>query len=48
MENKADRMEANAKATRDAGEAKEGAIDRSDLNTDALSEAERLKIVNEK
>ena len=39
-------MQANADAMREAGEAKEEAIDRSDVNADALSKAEREKIVN--
>ena len=41
-----DMMQANADAMREAGEAKEEAIDRSDVNADALSKAEREKIVN--
>jgi hypothetical protein len=41
-----DMMEAKADATREAGEAKEEAIDRSDVNADALSAAQRSEIVN--
>lgn len=41
-----DMMQANADATREAGDAKEEAIDDADVNADALTPAERAKIVN--
>jgi hypothetical protein len=41
-----DMMEAKADATREAGEAKEEAIDRSDVNADAMSSAEKNAIIN--
>jgi hypothetical protein len=41
-----DLMEANADATREAGDAKEEAIDKSDVNADALTPAEREKVIN--
>lgn len=41
-----DMMQANADATREAGEAKEEAIDRSDVNADAMTPAEREKVIN--
>lgn len=41
-----DLMQANADATRQAGDAKEDAIDRSDVNADALTPAERQKVIN--
>ena len=41
-----DMMQAKADATREQGEAKEEAIDESDINADALSTAQREKIVN--
>lgn len=41
-----DMMEATADATREAGEAKEEAIDRSDVNADAMTQAEREKVIN--
>lgn len=42
----ADMMHANAQATRDAGEAKEDAIDDADVNTQALSNEQKSAIVN--
>lgn len=42
----ADAMEANAEATRDAGEAREEAIDDSDVNADALSAGEKNAVIN--
>lgn len=41
-----DMMQAKADATREAGEAKEEAIDESDVNAEALSPAERAKVIN--
>jgi hypothetical protein len=41
-----DMMQAKADATREQGEAKEEAIDESDINADALSADQRDKIVN--
>lgn len=41
-----DLMQANADATREAGDAREEAIDDSDVNAQALSQAERSKVVN--
>lgn len=41
-----DMMQANADATREAGAAKEEAIDKSDVNADALTPAEREKVIN--
>lgn len=41
-----DMMEANADATREAGEAKEEAIDESDVNADAMSDAQKAEIIN--
>ncbi len=41
-----DMMQARADATREAGEAREEAIDRSDINADALTPAERAEIIN--
>ncbi|MDR7157008.1 putative small secreted protein [Sphingobium xenophagum] len=41
-----DMMQANADATREAGDAKEEAIDDSDINAEALTPAERAKIIN--
>ena len=41
-----DLMQAKADATREAGDAKEEAIDRSDVNTDSLTPAEREKVIN--
>ncbi|PHR97578.1 MAG: hypothetical protein COA80_07360 [Leeuwenhoekiella sp.] len=40
-----DMMQANADATREAGDAKEEAIDDSDINAEALTPAERAKII---
>jgi hypothetical protein len=39
-------MQAKADATREAGDAKEEAIDDSDINADALSNAQKSEIVN--
>jgi len=41
-----DLMQAKADATREAGDAKEEAIDRSDVNADSLTPAEREKVIN--
>jgi hypothetical protein len=41
-----DLMQAKADATLEAGDAKEEAIDDSDINADALSPAERAKVIN--
>jgi Flp pilus assembly protein TadG len=41
-----DLMQAKADATREAGEAKEEAIDDSDINADSLTPAERAKVIN--
>jgi len=41
-----DLMQAKADATREAGEAKEEAIDDSDINADSLTPAEREKVIN--
>lgn len=41
-----DLMQANAEATRKAGDAKEEAIDDADVNADALTPAERAKVIN--
>lgn len=41
-----DMMQANADATREAGDAKEEAIDDSDINAEALTPSERAKIIN--
>lgn len=41
-----DLMEAKADATREAGEAKEEAIDRSDVNADEMTPAEREQVIN--
>ena len=41
-----DMMQAKADATREAGEAREEAIDKSDINAEALTPAERAKIIN--
>ena len=42
----ADMMEANADATRTAGDAKEEAIDDSDVNADAMTSAEKNAVIN--
>ena len=42
----ADMMEANAEATRDAGKAKEEAIDDADINADAMTPAEKNAVIN--
>lgn len=41
-----DLMDAKADATREAGEAREEAIDKSDINAEALSPEERNKVIN--
>ncbi|GLV23278.1 hypothetical protein TomMM35A_31180 [Sphingobium sp. TomMM35A] len=41
-----DMMQAKADATREAGEAREEAIDESDINAEALTPAERAKVIN--
>ena len=41
-----DMMEANADATREAGEAKEEAIDESDVNAAAMTNAQKEAIIN--
>ena len=41
-----DRLEAEADATREVGEAKEEAIDKSDINADAMSPAQKSEIIN--
>ena len=41
-----DMMQANADATREAGDAKEEAIDDSDINAEALTPSERATIIN--
>jgi hypothetical protein len=41
-----DLMQAKADATREAGDAKEEAIDDSDINAEALTPAERAKVIN--
>lgn len=41
-----DMMQAKADATREQGEAKEEAIDESDINAEALTPEQRSKIVN--
>ncbi len=41
----ADQLEAQADATREAGEAKEEAIDDADLNADAMTPAEKNAVV---
>ena len=41
-----DLMDAKADATREAGEAREEAIDDADINAEALSPEERKKVVN--
>ena len=41
-----DMMQARADATREAGEAKEKAIDKSDVNADAMTNAQKAAIVN--
>jgi len=41
-----DLMQAKADATRVAGDAKEEAIDDSDMNAEALTPAERAKVIN--
>lgn len=42
-----DMMDANADATREAGAAKEEAIDESDINADALSNNQKAEIINQ-
>jgi hypothetical protein len=41
-----DLLEAKADATREAGEAREEAIDESDVNAEALSPSDRAKAIN--
>ncbi len=41
-----DLMQAKADATREAGDAREEAIDESDINAAALTPAERAKVIN--
>lgn len=41
-----DAMEANADATREMGEQKEEAIDRSDVNADAMTAEQKAAVVN--
>ena len=41
-----DMMQAKADATREAGEAREEAIDESDINAEALTPAELAKVIN--
>jgi predicted small lipoprotein YifL len=41
-----DLLEAQADATREAGEQREEAIDESDVNAEALTPAERAKVIN--
>jgi hypothetical protein len=41
-----DLMQAKADATREAGDAKEEAIDDADINAEALTPAERAKVIN--
>ncbi len=41
-----DMMAANADATREAGEAREEAIDESDVNADAMTDAQKNAMVN--
>lgn len=42
----ADNMEAQAEAVREAGDAKEEAIDDSDVNAEAMTEAQKNAVVN--
>ncbi|MDB5690181.1 MAG: hypothetical protein JWL91_2057 [Sphingomonas bacterium] len=42
----ADMMEANAEATREAGDAREEAIDDADVNADAMTGAEKNAVIN--
>jgi hypothetical protein len=41
-----DLLDARADTTREAGEAREEAIDESDVNAEALSPTERSKVIN--